>query len=248
MADRPVVVLKEAIDIRLVGGKASALSELIRAGFEVPAGFVISTDSGTTMTDELRNDIVKNFDALGAKFVAVRSSAVAEDGVKDAWAGQLDTFLDVDRNSLIDAVKKCWDSANSPRAKAYAKQKKLVASKVAVMVQAMVKGDVSGVAFSVHPVTQNHDHVIIEAVSGLAEALVSGKVTPDIYLTNKITGKIIEKTTQAAQALLSDEQIVELASLIIQLEKHFGFPVDVEWTIVKGKLYILQSRPITTLV
>ena len=190
---------------------------------------------------------MKFFDGLGVEYVAVRSSAVAEDGSNNAWAGQMDTFLNIDQDHLLDAVKKCWASANSVRAKAYAKQKNLTVGRVAVLVQAMIQGDASGVAFSVHPVTQNPKHMIIEAVAGLTDSLVSGEATPNSYVIDKRNGKTIESHPQAGSKLLSDKQLTEVAKIIGQLEKHFRFPIDVEWTFADNKLFILQSRPITTL-
>jgi pyruvate,water dikinase len=247
MTELLIIPLGQVEEARLMGGKARALSQLIDAGFNVPPGFVITAAAPDQMSTELEAAILVEFDGLGAEFVAVRSSAVAEDGANDAWAGQMDTFLNIDRSHLLNAVKKCWDSANSARAKAYAKQKSLAAGKVAVVVQAMVQGDVSGVAFSVHPVTQNANHMIIEAVPGLAESLVSGKITPDSYVLDKRSGKIIESHGQAGKNLLDNRRITEVAKTVGHLEEYFHFPVDVEWTFSGKELFILQSRPITTL-
>lgn len=232
-------------DTSLVGGKALSLGRLIQAGFAAPPGFVITTETNDKMSIALQKDIFAYFDRLGSELVAVRSTAVAEDGANDAWAGQMDSFLNVERKEIITSIKKCWDSATSQRAKAYAKQKGLAAGKLAVIVQRMIHGDVSGVAFSVHPVSKNPNHMIIEAVEGLAESLVSGTATPDSYIVNKKDGKIVKKA--APESLLSNKQVAEVADSVKRLEKYFKFPVDVEWTISSGKLYILQSRPITTL-
>lgn len=237
-----ILPLVEAKDTKLVGGKAKALGELIKAGFNVPAGFVITTKA----TADDFESILEEFDKLGTHNVAVRSSAVAEDGSNDAWAGQMDTFLNVKRDGLKDAVEKCWRSAGSARAKAYAEQKGLNAGKVAVIVQKMVPATVSGVSFSAHPVTSDKNQIVIEAVDGLAEKLVSGVVTPDTYVLDKKSHKIAEKHLVAAQ-ILSDQKIVELAQAIVQIENHFNFPVDVEWSFAGDELFILQSRPVTTL-
>jgi rifampicin phosphotransferase len=241
-----VVRLKAADDVKLAGGKGSSLARMITAGFRVPDGFVIIA-AAKTMDDELKDEIFAAFDQLGAEKVAVRSSALAEDGTKDAWAGQMDTFLNVGRNGLIEAVQKCWRSAGSQRAKAYAEEKGLDAGCLAVVVQEMIDGDVSGVAFSVHPVTNNKNQVIIEAVKGLADKLVSGEITPDSYVADKRTNEIISQAAQNSNALLNQAQLSELSETAAKLEEYFGFPVDVEWTFANGQLFILQSRPITTL-
>jgi len=247
MTELVLAPLGQVESVGLIGGKARALSQLINSGFNVPPGFVITAASLQQMSPELEKAVLESFDDLAAKLVAVRSSAAAEDGKNDAWAGQMDTFLNIDRAYLLNAVKKCWDSANSARAKAYAKQKNLAAGGVAVVVQAMVQGEVSGVAFSVHPVTQNPNHMIIEAVPGLAESLVSGETTPDNYVIDKRTGKTLENHLAGVEKLLSDKQIRQVAKTVGQLEHYFGFPIDVEWTFAGSQLFILQSRPITTL-
>jgi rifampicin phosphotransferase len=242
---RNVVGLLEATDVKLAGGKAAGLAQMVKVGFRVPDGFVITT-AAKTMDKPLTDEVLAAFDKLGAKKVAVRSSAVSEDGVNDAWAGQMDTFLNVDKDGLIEAIQKCWRSAGSERALAYAKQKGIKAGCVAVIVQEMINGDVSGVAFSVHPVTNDKNQMVIEAVRGLADKLVSGETTPDNYIVDR-EGQLIEQTIQETSPLLDKEQLSELSETIIKLEKYFGFPVDIEWTFANNELFILQSRPITTL-
>jgi rifampicin phosphotransferase len=240
--EQTIVPLSKASDTKLVGGKAAALGRLIKAGLNAPPGFVI-----TTLANNHKLDFVLDeFDKLGAEKVAVRSSATAEDGAKDAWAGQLDTFLNVKRSELLDKVAACFKSASSDRAKAYAEQKNINSGKVAVIVQKMVPAHISGVAFSVHPVTNDRQQMVIESVSGLGEKLVSGTVTPNTYVINK-TGAIVEKHLASQNSNLSDSQLQNLARELVKIEDLFGFPVDVEWAISSGQLFILQSRPITTL-
>ena len=240
-----VVPLQLAQDVTLAGGKGASLARLLGAGFNVPPGFVVTTAS-KRLDKQLGAEILAAFDRLGAKYVAVRSSAAAEDGAKDAWAGQLDTFLNVTRGELLEKIQLCLDSSKSERAKSYAEQKKINSGAVAVIIQKMVPSEISGVAFSAHPVTNNLEQIVIEAVAGLGEDLVSGKVTPDTYITDKASGKLIEKHLASAQ-LLDEEQIKSLCKDIASIEKTFGFPVDVEWAIANNDLFILQSRPITTL-
>lgn len=242
-----VVDLKAAKDIKLVGGKAYSLHRLINGGFNVPAGFVVTTAAKMKMSDELKSKILAEFDKLGSQKVAVRSSAVAEDGAKDAWAGQFDTFLNVERQGLIEAVEKCWRSANSARAKAYAKDKGIESGGVAVIVQAMVPASVSGVAFSVHPVSQDRRQMVIEAVEGLAEKLVSGTHTPDTYIIDKSNFDVLESHLAGNEPILQATRIKDVADKIKEIEILFGLPVDIEWSYLNKQLFILQARPITTL-
>lgn len=236
------IALSKAVDIRLVGGKAKALGELMRAGFNVPGGFVV-----TTAADGNLKPALESFDKLGAERVAVRSSGVAEDGANDAWAGQMDSFLNVNKGELLDKIQACFESSKSDRARAYAKERKINAGKVAVIVQKMVPAQISGVAFSAHPVTGDLNQIIIEAVKGLGEKLVSGIATPDTYVVDKKNQTIIEKHLPGKEQSLPEARLQEISRMIIKIEELFGFPVDVEWAYSDGQLFILQSRPITTL-
>lgn len=258
-----------AADISTIGGKAHSLAQMASAGFPVPAAFAITTHAFLSMTKELEAEILSHFDRLAAEFVAVRSSAIGEDSGTAAWAGQLDTFLNTTRHTLIDNVRRCWESIDSARAQSYASQKQLSRGAVGVLVQKMVQSEVSGVAFSTHPITNNNQHIVIEAGLGLGEAIVSGQITPDTYITHKPTATVLEKhvsrqTTMLAKDTsgntkwhklgpagttqkLHDSLIMELSRVVAKLEVYFGHPVDVEWAVQNNKLYILQSRPITTL-
>lgn len=224
------------------------------------------------MPANIAKEILTHFKSLNAKFVAVRSSGTAEDSLSAAWAGQLDSFLNVPKEKLIEKVKHCWASLYTPRAIFYRFEKRLHRTKisVAVVVQKMVESEVSGVAFSVHPVTQNYNQMIIEAGLGLGEAIVSGQITPDSYVLSKKPLQVIEKNineqtkgvfrlpkggnewknipvAHGSRQKLGEDQLLELGKLILRIETHYGFPVDVEWAFEKGKFFITQSRPITTL-
>ncbi|MEK9161459.1 MAG: PEP/pyruvate-binding domain-containing protein, partial [Patescibacteria group bacterium] len=225
------------------------------------------------MPKDIGEEIKKEFKNLSSKFVAVRSSATAEDSSSAAWAGQLDSFLNTTEETLLENVQKCWASLFTPRAIFYRFEKGLHNSKisVAVVVQKMIESESSGIAFSVHPVTEDHNQLIIEAGYGLGEAIVSGQITPDSYVFEKQLRRIIDKNIsvqergiyrklkdggnewqnippkKAQQQKLTDEQILELSELIIQIENHYGFPVDIEWAYENNRFYITQSRPITTL-
>lgn len=223
---------------------------------------------------EISKEITSEFKKLKTKYVAIRSSATSEDSADAAWAGQLDSFLNTTENSILENVKKCWASLFTPRAIFYRFEKGLQKTKisVAVVVQKMVASEVSGIAFSVHPVTEDYNQLIIEAGLGLGEAIVSGQITPDSYVVSKFPQKIVDKNINTQERglyrhqsnsgnewknipakvgekqCLSDKQILEVANLIIKIENHYGFPCDIEWAYEKGKFYIVQSRPITTLL
>lgn len=216
-------------------------------------------------------NIQKSFKKLGAKYVAVRSSATSEDGASAAWAGQLESYLNTTEKDLLLNVKRCWASLFTPRAIFYRFEQKLnkESISVAVVVQKMVQSEVSGIAFSVHPVTEDYNQLIIEAGFGLGEAIVSGQITPDSYVVHKKQKDILDiniseqdkelvKSTKGnvwkkisgkkkTKQKLSGKEILGLSEIILGIEKHYKFPVDVEWALEKGKFYITQSRPITTL-
>ena len=139
------------------------------------------------MPNDIAEEIEKNFKKLGAKFVAVRSSATAEDSSEAAWAGQLDSYLNTTEDKVLENVQRCWASLFTPRAIFYRFEKELHRTKisVAVVIQKMVESEISGIAFSVHPVTEDRNQLIIEAGLGLGEAIVSGQITPDSYVVEK---------------------------------------------------------------
>ncbi len=206
--------------------------------------------------------------------VAVRSSSTAEDLDDASFAGQQETFLYViGEEELLAKVKECWASLYNSRAIFYRAQKGFNEEEIsiAVVVQRMVNSEKAGVMFTVNPITKKDNSVVIEAVWGLGEAAVSGAVTPDSYSVLKdlltvesefISTKewiIVQSSSKkgveekelppekAAQRVLSDEEIRMLVNYGERLEQYFGKPQDVEWAIEGETLYILQSRPITTL-
>lgn len=223
--------------------------------------------------DQLQNSIIKLYKELNLSLVAVRSSATVEDGSDNAWAGQLESYLNTNENILISNVHKCWASLYTPRAIFYRLQRSLnpILGSVAVVIQEMIQAEISGVAFSVHPINRNSNELIIEAGYGLGEAIVSSKVTPDSYTIKKDTLEIVDIciNTQNRKLVLSsnhtgnvwedvdnerknvtklnDSQIIELSKLVINIEKIYNCPQDIEWVFHCGKFYITQSRPITTL-
>jgi pyruvate,water dikinase len=144
--------------------------------------------------ENIKTEILRFFKQLDCEFIAVRSSATSEDSASAAWAGQLDSFLNTTEYTLLENVKKCWASLFTPRAIFYRCEKKLNKDKisVAVVIQKMVESEESGIAFSVHPVTQDKNQIIIEAGFGLGEAIVSGSITPDSYVIDKQVFEILD--------------------------------------------------------
>jgi len=214
-------------------------------------------------------DLKRQRGALDGEYFAVRSSAVAEDLADASFAGQQDTYLNVRRENVVRMILTCWASYWNARAMKYRHDasKDHLSQGMAVVVQRMVASDISGVMFTADPVT-GEDRVVIEASWGLGESIVSGLVTPDSYVLSK-DGKVLESVINRkesgfylvdgenvqvdipedkAEARCADDGILaSIAEQGLALEKHFGCPQDIEWAVEDGKVYILQSRNITTL-
>lgn len=259
---REILKKLDADDNRQLDKSATRIKELI---------------SKARMPQTIEDEIREAYEKLGG-LVAVRSSATAEDLPEASFAGQQRTFLNIQGEAdVIAAVQGCWASLFEPRAIFYRAQHGLNHIKVgiAVVVQRMVQSRRSGVMFTREPVT-NEEKIAIEAVYGLGEAVVSGGVTPDLYLVDKKNFAIIHKmiarqewqlmkspkgtndieetnvklpVSEALQGKqkLSDREIVALAKLGTKIEKLYQFPQDIEWAREDSKLYIVQTRPITTL-
>jgi len=233
---------------------------------------------GTPVPQQIAAEIKKAYRELGGGPVAVRSSATAEDLADASFAGQQATFLNVvGEDALVDAVRACWASLFEARAIFYRADKGFEHMEVAIAVpvQRMVQSSRSGVMFTLEPVTGDRSKIAIEAVFGLGEAIVSGEITPDLYVLDKASLRILEKRVvnqerqlvrnpkadaegeiniwlavpgeQRQQQKLSDEQIVALAAIGKRVEEHYAFPQDIEWAEEGGELDILQTRPVTAL-
>ncbi|WP_461164270.1 PEP/pyruvate-binding domain-containing protein [Arthrobacter sp. R4-81] len=293
-------------DLALAGGKGANLGELLRQGFPVPSGFVVTTDAYAALLEEnglgakldtllawledagasgaqirdlfsqakipdaVRSEIVEAYTAMGDGPVAVRSSATAEDLPGAAFAGQQDTYLNVvGEEALLQAVLDCWASLWTDRAISYRQRQGIDQGQVAiaVVVQEMIQAETAGVMFSANPVTGEHGEIVIDASPGLGEAVVSGLVTPEHYVLDS-AGKVREFTpgghqlsirslagggteesagTGTTRPALSDGHLEELARLALRAQDHFGRPQDMEWAVADGRVYLLQSRPMTAL-
>jgi pyruvate, water dikinase len=258
-------------DARLAGGKGASLAAMTAHGLPVPPGFVIpayvleqSVDAGllgelvlvhnyreaqalVQKAEPPRESITACYERLGGGRVAVRSSACAEDSETASYAGQQETYLNVSGgDEVCRRVVDCWASFFSERALFYRFRKgSLMDLGMAVVVQKMLDPLKSGVIFTADPVSRRRDRMIIEAVFGLGEQVVSGEVTPDHYVVDRAGD--VKREHIVDKRVLEPEEIRELAALGSQLAEHFGAPQDIEWAIAEGKIYLLQSRPITTL-
>ncbi|MEO8458875.1 MAG: PEP/pyruvate-binding domain-containing protein [Chloroflexota bacterium] len=232
--------------------------------------------SEAPMPADIAAAISDAYQALGEGPVAVRSSATAEDLAEASFAGQQESYLNVEAADVVRVVQEVWASLFEPRAIFYRAKNGFDDMQVgiAVVVQKMVQSHCSGVMFTIHPVTNNRSQIVIEAVYGLGEAIVSGMVTPDSYVVDKTTGSMLDcevvpqeqemirnprarapeernlwqpiDWSRRAKQKLSDEEATELAALGSQVEEHFGCPQDIEWAYSGGVFYIVQARAVTT--
>lgn len=258
----------EERDVDRVGGKGANLGRLLRLGLPVPPGFVVTTNAyravlaapdlaqttpdqrrarlpTTPLPDDVSAAIRDAYQRLAAPAVAVRSSGTAEDLAAASFAGQHDTFLNVvGLEALLAAVRGCWASLWSERAVAYRRAQGWDARDVAlaVVVQAMAPAEWAGVLFTADPVSGRRDRLVVEAISGLGEALVSGQATPSRAVIEKASLRLLE-----GDAPLPRGALEELARLGLRIEGAFGQPQDIEWAYADGRCAILQARPLTAL-
>ncbi|MGB0960425.1 MAG: PEP/pyruvate-binding domain-containing protein [Halocynthiibacter sp.] len=228
-----------ATNVQEVGGKAVALSKLAACGFNPPSFFVITTAAfeNSEMLDELEAEL----SALGTGPFAVRSSARQEDGAEHSHAGQFETVLNVAAQDVWSAARTVWESGFSNTVATYRALKSGgVEEGPAVIVQTMIDATAAGVAFSADPVTGRQDQVVISAIAGLGERLVSGEEDGEDW----VIGPNIKRPIAAE--VLTEEQAYEVADLARKAQSVFGLPQDIEWAFDVDGLHILQSRPITT--
>ncbi|MCH6471743.1 PEP/pyruvate-binding domain-containing protein [Sinomonas terrae] len=181
--------------------------------------------------------------------VAVRSSATAEDLPGAAFAGQQDTFLNVEGNEgVADAIRRCWASLWTDRAVQYRERQGIAPSDVAiaVVVQRMVDAEAAGVLFTANPLTGRRSELVVDAARGLGEAVVSGEVTPEHLVLGR-DGEVRSRVSGRDGQVLSEDDAKELAALAVRAEEHFGVPQDIEWAVADGRVMLLQARPMTAL-
>lgn len=272
--------------VELAGGKAASLSRLA-AAHPVPPGFCVTTQAYARWVEaaepahvpsEVGAALATAYSALAQQCgssslrVAVRSSAVGEDGHAASFAGQYTTYLNVSGAEVVaGAVGRCWASARAERVRVYQQRQAPApsAAGVAVLVQRMVAADVAFVAFSAHPVTGERDEVVINANWGLGESIVDGAVIPDTYVVRKRDWSITTQTIGEKQHMtvlrpagvenvkvprglrqqptLSPSQAKSIATLAARLETEMGWPVDIEGALKDGDISLLQCRPISSL-
>lgn len=239
-------------DAGRVGGKAANLGELLRAGFDVPVGFVATGPD----TDAVADAAGAAARQLGTGPFAVRSSIAAEDGLEASFAGQYESVLDVAADAVGDAVRRVRASVGADRVRRYqAKLADREIGTVGVIVQRQVAATVAGVAFSANPVSGTRDEVVIDAVRGLADGLMSGDVDPEGWIVRDQRAERVRDAGHVpasdpgrdADAVLTSAQVRELATATRRVEEHFGHPSDVEWAYEGERLWLLQARAITAL-
>lgn len=236
-----------------LGGKGWSLASATRAGMPVPPWFGVSPRACTadlSLSPALKAELASALAELcpGGERVAVRSSAADEDGEELSFAGQLESHLFVAPGEAADRVASVWRSAFAPRALAY--REKLrgngSAAAPAVLVQRMVAADVAGVAFSADPVSGRRGVAVVAAAPGVGTAVVSGDADADTFHVER-SGRIVHRRLAGTRACLSDAQAAEIASLARRCAGHFGAPQDIEWAMKDGRIWLLQSRAITSL-
>jgi rifampicin phosphotransferase len=242
------LVETSALDASELGAKAANLGRLAREGFPVPPGLVV-TPAAEGRWGEASPRLLEAAAALGADRFAVRSSGTAEDLEGASFAGQYETILHVPLEGLPGAVRRVFDSAGASRVSAYREARGEEASaengrpRMAVLVQAMVEADSSGVAFTANPLTGRRDEVVITAVRGLGERLVSGDAVGDEWVVRGEDATLRRESEGAIDA----GRALEVAALARRVEERFGPPQDLEWAISDSVLYLLQARPMTAL-
>jgi pyruvate,water dikinase len=244
-----------------IGGKAASLASLAAARLSIPPWFAIRPPVATPVGEELPPPIATELcdavrellrDAPPGQRLAVRSSAIDEDGTTHSFAGQFESHLGVPPDEVRARVLDVWHSASAPRVQAYRREHQLpaVPRLPAVIVQWMVEADASGVAFSADPVSGQRSICVVDAVRGVGERLVSGELDADSFRVARdgaIIARRLASTRDAGATAVTDEQVRAVAELARRCAAHFGRPQDIEWAMAGGRLFLLQSRAITSL-
>jgi phosphohistidine swiveling domain-containing protein len=262
-------------DVGTIGGKAASLVRLHAIGCNVPRGVCLTTQAyrewrrAGGLTDEVRGAIVAAFRSLRPP-LAVRSSSPAEDLAEASFAGQYLTLLGVRTESdAVEAVLQCWRSASSTASAAYRMARTTpLPVEMAVLMQELVPADAAGVMFTLNPVTERADQVVINSNFGLGESVVSGHAEPDTFIVDKLSGRVLESRCGSKRVYtrastgevdeveldparqdslsLDEAQVAALVAMARRLEEHYDAPMDCEWAFVGSRLHLLQARPVTT--
>jgi phosphohistidine swiveling domain-containing protein len=243
-----VLSLDEALDERLVGGKAAGLARLLRLGVTVPRGLVIPASITARFTEDgipedLWCEIIDARHALGAAVVIVRSSAIGEDSADASFAGQLDSISNVtSAEELRRAILQCWRSRGSDRVRAYEQSRGHVLEGLGIIIQEQIDSSMSGVLFTRNP--GGREGALLEYCAGAGEDLVAGRINPG-RVTVDAAGQVCHRAAATA-AVLADETAAGLAAEGRRIAAAFGAPQDIEWTIDGGgRTWFVQARPIT---
>jgi len=271
----------KAIDF-LLGGKGKNLFRLKKIGLNVPKFLVLPADVFHELFSEANEEVINQFvfpenvaqEILHyfeqGTFLAVRSSAIDEDGSNFSFAGQFESYLYVTKENLLDTIRKVWLSSCSKRVLEYRKNNKLAPSSgIAVVIQEMIPSEMAGVAFGINPTNGNRDEKVISSVYGLGDGLVSGELNADTFIVSKSniqkeiatkthavrqdvekgSGTILVEVEKSKQEIssLSDKEIQLVVNVLDECFKAFGKPQDIEFAFYKNQLYLLQTRPITNL-
>ena len=255
----------------LLGGKGASLDRLARLGFAVPPGFCVTTrafraqmaalEGGNVAASPIWPEILGEIHAALARLelvarepgwnvrLAVRSSAIGEDSSAASYAGLHETELDRTIDEVPDAVRRCWASLWSAPALAYRERRGIPPddAAMAVVVQQLVPADAAAVAFTRHPVTGREDQLVVTAVRGLGDAMVSGTVTPDTFVIERSDPANVDATRgDDIEQSIDDRELRDLVDMCLAVEAAYGRPVDIEAALTGGRWYLLQARPITT--
>lgn len=252
-----------AVDRKVAGGKAANLAYLVQSGFPVLEGLMITTSAyhefltdidinsenqmesikRATFPDDLYDMI---FSALTESNwlntpLAIRSSATLEDSSSASFAGLYDTYLNVKgMEEVCSAIQNCWASNFSQHVRHYQQTKQIESSAVAILIQPMVNAICSGIVFTANPITGKQNEIIVHAVSGLGEGLVSGTKNPNEWVVSNGNTQCLNSTLEK---VISEQKVLELAELAERIAQQFGSPQDIEWSMDEEQIYILQARP-----
>jgi len=266
------VLLTPAYRAFVAQGGMQAQIEALAAEGESASPAIRAVFDGPSIPEPVAAAVTAAYRQLGGGVVAVRSSATAEDLPGASFAGQQETYLNIaGEAAVLEAVRRCWSSLWTPRAISYRARQGIAPADVAlaVVIQQQVNSDVAGVLFTVNPVTGHRHQMVIDGAWGLGEAVVSGQVTPDHWVTRAADGVVVEADMAEKAVMtvrvpggtalepvpadlqqrpcLSPSQVGELTALGRRVAAYYGEPQDIEWALADGQFYLVQSRPVTTL-